>query len=151
MISPDSTATWFNSDFKHKVQGHTPLVVVVLESRRDKGILLQRLFDNYGVAAHWTSDGCNLLATSMRIAPSLIVMSAEMPDQSSWLTVAKLRHSGYSRDIWMYGGLKAHLNDQWARFANVQKILVEDNLPTGIVSSLASEIEKWKEQYTADN
>jgi CheY-like chemotaxis protein len=76
--------------------------VLVVEFRDEVYVALRSLLEAEGLSVVRATRGAEVAAKTRDLAPHLVLIYADMPDESGWLIACKLRFGLNSGPLWLY-------------------------------------------------
>ena len=116
------------------------LRVVLVEHRGAESAALKTVLARGGCEVKCAASSEAVFVAASRFAPTLIIINADMPDQSGWLIAAKLRLGNYREQMWLYVSQQPCATANWKEFAGVDKVIKHDALFTQFLQTVEQEI-----------
>ena len=98
--------------------------VVIVEFRDEIYASVAGLLRQFGFITERVNSAADLAKKLNRNSPHLVLLSATQPDESAWLTCAKLRILDTSLMVWMYAPKAPSDLDQWASMSGINDVIV---------------------------
>ncbi len=114
--------------------------VVIADFRDEVYASLASLLKQLGLDIYRAENATELATQVVRNNPDLVLLSATQPDESSWLTSAKLRLVDSTRPVWIYAPKPASALDQWLSMAGIDEVIVYGGVLNTLVDSLRDRI-----------
>jgi len=121
--------------------------VLIVEYQDEIYGALETVLEEAGceVARAATSD--SVLTVVNCLTPSLIIINADMPDQSGWLIAAKLRLSNCRDQVWLYLASPSLSPASWQSLAGVDKVIEYDAIFTQCLQTFEHEAFDWLAEF----
>lgn len=98
--------------------------VVLLEFRDEVYASVACLLEQLDLIAYRAENSTELARQVVRNNPDLVLLNGNQPDESAWLTCAKLRIIDSSRPVWIYAPKSASAIDQWLSMTSIDEVVV---------------------------
>ncbi len=98
--------------------------VVVVDFRDEAYASIANLLEQHGLIIYRAENSPELADKLVRHNPDLVLLSGTQPDESAWLTSAKLRIIDSRRPVWVYSPKPAGAMDQWLSMAGIDDVIV---------------------------
>lgn len=97
--------------------------VLIVEFRDDFFVGIKTALEDYGYSVARAELGSAVAEAVQQFSPALVVVHESMPDESGWLTAAKLRIMRFRHPIWLYASGHAQLHASRADFCGVSQVI----------------------------
>ena len=98
--------------------------VVIEEFRDEVYASISHLLRHLGFATYRVENAFDLAGSLVRHSPDLVLLSSTQPEESVWLTSAKLRIIDSQRPVWIYSPEPPGALDDWLSMAGIDEIIV---------------------------
>ena len=110
--------------------------LIVVEFRDEVFAAIAQLLRCYNLPAYRARSAPELAETLGRHQAELILLSATQPDESAWLTSAKLRIVDSYRSVWIYTPNRPSAIDEWLSMAGVDDVIDYGGVLHSLIDSL---------------
>jgi len=117
--------------------------ILLVEYRDEVQSALKDVLGDSGCEVTCSEPGEHVLAAANRSTPHLIMINADMPDQSGWLLAAKLRFGRFRGQIWLYSSRQKSSESGWAEFAEVDRFIEHYASLRHLLESAGRQIVDW--------
>lgn len=114
--------------------------VVLLEFRDEVYATIACLLEQLHFVAYRAENSTELARQVVRNSPDLVLLNGTHPDESAWLTCAKLRIVDSSRPVWVYTPKSASAIDQWLSMASSDEIIIYGGVLDVLHSALSDRL-----------
>jgi CheY-like chemotaxis protein len=111
-----------------------------LEFRDEVYANIASLLEQLDLVLHRAENTTELARQVVRNNPDLILLNGTQPDESAWLTCAKLRIIDSSRPVWIYAPTSASAIDQWLSMASIDEVVVYGGVLDILLSALSDRL-----------
>ncbi|WP_425399037.1 hypothetical protein [Aeoliella sp.] len=109
---------------------------IIVEFRDEVYASVERLMHGYGIVTHRARSAAELSVAMVRHRAELVLLSATQPDESAWLTSAKLRIIDSYRSVWIYTPQQPGALDEWLSMAGADDVIVYGGVLHSLIDSL---------------
>lgn len=117
--------------------------VLIIESRDDVYSRLRPVLEEADFEIERRDVGAMVTSTIECFEPDLILVSEDMPDESGWLIVCKLRQSRHHQPVWMYAARRPHLQADWKDVYGVDQVIEYGGMLVCLVQQIRQRIRTW--------
>jgi hypothetical protein len=110
--------------------------VIVVEFRDEVFASIDLLFRRYRLVAYRAKSTSELAGVMVRHQAELVVLNATQPDESAWLTAAKLRIIDAYRSVWVYTPGRPNALDEWLSMVGTDDVIVYGGVLQSLLDSL---------------
>ncbi|WP_425399233.1 hypothetical protein [Aeoliella sp.] len=110
--------------------------VIVAEFRDEVYASIQQLLRRYGITTYRAQNATELAGAMVRHRTELVLLSATQPDESAWLSSAKLRILDSHRSVWIYTPTRPSALDEWLSMAGADDVIVYGGVLHSLIDSL---------------
>lgn len=110
--------------------------VAVVEFRDEVFASIAHLLRRYKLETYRAENATELAGLIVRRQTELVLLSATQPDESAWLTSAKLRIIDAHRSVWIYTPNRPSALDEWLGMAGVDDIILYGGVLHSLIDSL---------------
>ena len=104
--------------------------VIVVEFRDEVYAAIAEFSKQNGLVTCQAKNATELASKVVRHKAELVLVNGTQPDESAWLTSAKLKIVDASRAVWIYAPERPNALDTWLSMAGIDDIIVyEDAIP----------------------
>jgi len=104
---------------------------------------LKTQLEDYGFETGRAVSGAAVASSFHRLAPDLVLLRADMPDESGWLITAKLRIAGHQQPVWLYAQRESPSQAIRQQVSGVNEVIVHDGSPTAFAGHVRSQLQEW--------
>ncbi len=117
--------------------------VLVVEFCDAEYARLKAQLEDYGFQTGRAVSGAAVASSFSRLGPDLVLLNADMPDESGWLITAKLRIAGHQAPVWLYAQREPPSQAVWQLVSGVNEVIVYDGSPVALASLVRSQLQEW--------
>lgn len=121
---------------KSRMQSAKVETVVVLEFRDEVFASIAQLLRRYKLVTYRARSTSELAVIMIRHRTELVLLNATQPDESAWLTSAKLRILNLQRATWIYTPHRPSAIDEWLSMAGADDVIVYGGVLQSLIDSL---------------
>lgn len=122
-------------------QSATIGAVIVVEFRDEVFAAIAQLLRRYKLVTYRAESAIELASVMVRHQAELVLLSAMQPDESAWLTSAKLRIIDSYRSVWIYTPKPPSALDEWLSMAGADDVIVYAGVLQSLIDSLQLRLE----------
>lgn len=97
---------------------------VIADFRDEAYAAIAHLLEQLGITVFRAENATELASSMVRHSPELVLLSSTQPDESTWLTSAKLRIIDTSRRVWIYAPEPPSALDEWLSMARTDDVII---------------------------
>jgi len=97
---------------------------VIVDFRDEAYASIDGLLKNCGLTTYRAENASELANKLARKRPDLVLLNGLQPDESAWLTCAKLRTVDASRPVWIYSPEPPSALDGWLSMVHIDDVIV---------------------------
>ncbi len=91
-----------------------------------------RYFRRHGYSVHLIPSGVDTRRLATEIAPRVVILDTDLPDESGWLTAAKILLDRPEQKIFLVGPERTEANERLASFLGAAGYLSRDESPVAL-------------------
>ncbi|QDV73755.1 hypothetical protein [Botrimarina mediterranea] len=110
--------------------------VIVVEFRDEVYASIETLFQQHGLVMDRAESATELADKLVRHKAELVLINGTQPDESAWLTSAKLRIIDAYRSVWIYTPKGPSAIDEWLSMAGADDIIVYGGILHSLIDAL---------------
>lgn len=110
--------------------------VIVVEFRDEVFASIVLLLRRYRIVAYRARSTSELAGVMVRHQAELVMLNATQPDESAWLTAAKLRIIDAYRSVWVYTPGRPNALDEWLSMVGTDDVIVYGGVLQSLLDSL---------------
>lgn len=125
--------------------------VILVEFRDEVYAPVSGLLRQLGFVTDRVNRSNNLAAKLISNPPDLVLLNAMQPDESAWLTCAKLRILDASLPVWIYSPNLPGALDQWVSMARINDVIIYGGVLSTLLQRLEQRITSVNVSHTHDS
>ncbi len=112
--------------------------VLILDVRDEVFACLNSLFQDHGVLVARSESSTALAERAASFRADLVLINADQPDETGWLTCARLRLQEQGQRLWVYAAHKPVLLEHWVGLSGADETI----LYGGVLATLVAGVRK---------
>lgn len=117
-------------------QSATIGAVIVVEFRDEVFAAIAQILRRHKLVTYRAKNATELAGLIVRRQTELVLLSATQPNESAWLTSAKLRIIDAYRSVWIYTPNRPSALDEWLSMAGADDVIVYGGVLQSLIDSL---------------
>lgn len=123
--------------------------VLVVEFRDEVFAGLKSLLEDCGCEVARAASAAAVAAQLNQFAPDLLLVNEDMPDESGWLIICKLRLNAYLQPAWLYAVQAPRIRADWKEACGVDQVISYGGVLSRLVLRVRERIECWQDRSGA--
>ena len=119
------------------------LHVLIVEFRGEVFTSLKSLFEEHGCEVSRAATGANVADQTERVAPDLLLINENMPDESGWLITYKLRLTRVRQPVWLYAVRAPRIFADWKEFSGADEVIAHGGVLSRLILRVGERLEHW--------
>ncbi len=115
--------------------GSNPCLVLT-HADADYAAMAARAFRRQGWDVYSANSGPQARRLARMLRPSLVVLQADLPGESGWLTCAKFTVEQPSLPVLLVASQPGQLEEEYAQFAGAEGVVALENGPNALVAQV---------------
>ncbi len=110
--------------------------VLVLDARDEVFACLDSLFRDHGILVARAESSTALAERAASFGADLVLINADQPDETGWLTCARLRLQEQGQRLWVYAAHRPVLLEHWVGLSGANEIILYGGVLATLVAGI---------------